>query len=287
MSETATENQFSPSIWRRLIAILRLISIALFTVIIASTLALMRLVFSWWPTAKQNIRYWYFVAWSRGICWLLGGQTKRYGRLPNVQCIIASNHLSYLDILVIAQFVPAVFVSKADVKSWPVIGWLTTLADTLYIERERHRDIPRANRSIAQSLSRGDNVVLFPEGTSSDSDWILPVRPPLLQVAAAENYVVSTAALHYRTKHNDPHARAAICYFGDMAFGVHVWRLLHLRGFNVDLRFSGDELCDDDRKTLALKVRRSILSLQAHNKPTQPMPAFDESYAFRKHPSHG
>ncbi|MFK8053176.1 MAG: lysophospholipid acyltransferase family protein [Woeseiaceae bacterium] len=287
MTSHTDSQAFNPGVALRILAIVRLIGILLITLFVAIPLAILRFVLSPWPNAKRAVRLFYFKLWSRWVCALLGARSNVFGELPAAQCMVASNHLGYLDILVIAQYAPAVFVSKADVLQWPVVGWLTKLADTLYIARERHRDIPRANQSIAAALQAGDNVVLFPEGTSSNSDWILPVRPPLLQVAASEQFPVSTIALYYQTDTPDPHAHQAICYFGDMSFGSHVWRLLHLRGFKVDIRFSGALLQDTERKTLALKVRKSILDLQTENEPDSPKPNLDESYAFQKFQSHG
>lgn len=259
------QEAFNPGAWRRVVAVLRLLALVICTIPIALSLALLRLVSR--GDARRRIRSTWFSAWSRLMIRIIGGRTVVHGTPPRVPFFLASNHLSYLDILVLAQVAPAVFVSKAEVKHWPVIGWLLRLADTLYINRERKSDIPRANATIAAAIARGDGVALFPEGSSSDSDFIMPVRPPLLEVAARNGIPVSVAALYFETRPGDPHAHDSICYFRDMVFADHVWKLLHLRGFTVTMRFGADTVYADNRKALAQKVRTAIHTLQLENPP--------------------
>ncbi len=260
-------DSFKPGAWRRAVAILRLAALIVCTIPIALSLALLRLVTR--GENRRRIRSAWFSAWSRLVVRILGGRTEVHGTPPRVPFFLASNHLSYLDILVLAQVAPAVFVSKAEVKHWPVIGWLTRLADTLYINRERKSDIPRANATIAAAIARGDGVALFPEGSSSESDFVMPVRPPLLEVAASNGIPVSVAALYFETRPGDPHAHRAICYYGDMVFADHVWKLLHLRGFTVTIRFGEDPVYASDRKALAQRVRAAIHALQLENPPAR------------------
>ncbi|MEL7024876.1 MAG: lysophospholipid acyltransferase family protein [Pseudomonadota bacterium] len=260
-------SEHTVSLWRRWVALWRLLSLVAVTLMVALSLAAGRVVLSPWSEQKRRWRIRHFHAWSRASVYLIGGRTQWHGVPPERPFFMASNHLSYLDIVVLAQRLPAVFVSKADVKHWPVIGWLTRLADTLYINRERRRDIPRANTTIREALQRGDGVVLFPEGTSSESDFVLPVRPPLLEVAASESYPVYLAAVYFETQPGDPHAHRAICYYGDMSFGPHVWRLLHLKGFTATVRFADEPVASSDRKHLAEQVRQGIHSLQTLNFP--------------------
>lgn len=256
---------FRPGAWRRAVAIARLALIIAWTTLVAVSLALLRLVTR--GDLRRRVRGAWFRAWSRIVVRLLGGRTEVYGTPPSAPFFLASNHLGYLDILVLAQAVPAVFVSKAEVRQWPVIGWLTRLADTLYINRERKSDIPRANAAIAAVIARGDGVALFPEGSSSESDFVLPVRPPLLEVAASNGIPVSVAALYFETRPGDPHAHRSICYYGDMVFADHLWKLLHLRGFTVTMRFGAAPVYASDRKALAQKVRAAIHELQLENPP--------------------
>ena len=261
----AEPTPFRPGPWRRAVALARLAAIATATMLIALVLAVLRAVTR--GGARRRIRDTFFSAWSRLMFRILGGRTIVHGPRPATPFFLASNHLGYLDIVALAQVAPAAFVSKAEVRDWPAIGWLTRLADTVYIRRERKSDIPRANAAIAAAVARGDSVALFPEGTSSESDFVLPVRPPLLAVAAANGIPVTPAALYFETRPGDPHARQAICYYGDMVFAEHVWRLLHVRGFTVTIRFAGDAVRAGDRKTLARRVQAAIHGLQLHNAP--------------------
>ena len=254
-------------LWRRLVALWRAAGISVLTIVTAVSLLLARAILRPWPTLRRRCRVWHFSHWSRAVVAMLGGRTVWTGRVPAAPFFLASNHLGYLDIIVLAQRLPAVFVSKAEVSSWPVVGWLTRLADTLYINRERRSDIPRANATILAALERGDSVALFPEGTSSASDFVLPIRPPLLAVAAHNDFPVHTAALEFRTLGGDPPASTAICYFGDMAFLPHLWRLLHLRGFTATVRLADQPQRARDRKALAQRVHDAIHALQLQNHP--------------------
>lgn len=256
-------SNFRPSLWRRVVAILRLTAIIILTVLVALSLSVGRAVLR--GPRKRAWRVLHFKTWSRGVCRLLGARTQVYGQAPEAPFFLASNHLSYLDILVLAQYLPCRFVAKSDVATWPVVGYLTRIADTLYIDRTHRSDIPRANAAISAALAAGDSVTLFPEGTSSDSDWVLPVRAPLLQVAADAGMDVQTAAIRYDTQPPERPACEAVCYFGDHVFGTHIWQLLQLRGFTTTLRFADQPVQDGDRKLLAQKVQHSIHALQIVN----------------------
>ena len=105
--------------------------------------------------------------------------------------LIVSNHLSYLDILVLASVAPAAFVSKADVRGWPMFGWLATLGGTVFIERERRTHVGAVNREVERALADGVPVVVFPEGTSSAGANILPFRSSLLEPAIGGTHAIS------------------------------------------------------------------------------------------------
>src|SRR5262249_10787518 len=95
--------------------------------------------------------------------------------------LLVSNHLSYLDVLVLSSITPAIFVSKSEVKHWPVFGWMARRAGTLFIERAKRGDVARVNDEADRLLETGMLLVIFPEGTSSDGREVLPFRSSLLE----------------------------------------------------------------------------------------------------------
>ncbi len=175
--------------------------------------------------------------------------------------LLVSNHLSYLDILAISAATPAVFVSKAEVKRWPLFGWLAKLAGTVFIERERRTHVGQVNREIQAALAGSALVVIFPEGTSSDGETILSFRSSLLEPALAGGYEISTACLHYELPDGD--AKNEVCYWGDHTFSPHLINLLGKKSIRATLRFGKFQRTTDDRKELAIQLRDAVISLKA------------------------
>ena len=174
--------------------------------------------------------------------------------------LLVSNHLSYLDILVIAAITPAVFVSKSEVRGWPVIGWLTSLAGTIFIVRERRTHVGAVNREIESALAAGALVVIFPEGTSTNGEQVLPFRSPLLEPVMAGSYRIATGYLHYELEGGD--ARNEVCYWGDHTFFPHAVNLLGKRRVHATMRFGKFQRTTDDRKELARQLRAAVLELK-------------------------
>ena len=177
--------------------------------------------------------------------------------------LIVSNHLSYLDILVLASVTPAVFVSKADVRRWPVFGWLAALGGTVFIERERHTHVGVVNREIADALADGVPVVVFPEGTSSDGQTILPFRSSLLEPVAGGVHGITTSWIHYTLGDGD--AGQEICYWGDHSFFPHLLNLLDKQSIRAQVCFGKFERTTADRKELARQLQAAVEKLKAEN----------------------
>ena len=153
------------------------------------------------------------------------------------------NHLSYLDIIVLGAVVPANFVSKAEVVDWPVIGWMSRLNDTLLIDRQV-RGMRAQCASLRRHLEAGNSLILFPEGTSSGGNSMLPFRSSLFDVASAsyggEPIRVQPVSLAYTRLNGCPVTRWQRPYFawyGDMPLAAHLWCCLGLGRAGVDLVF--------------------------------------------------
>lgn len=123
------------------------------------------------------------------------GQPAHGGRL------IVANHISWLDIWVLNARQRVFFVSKDDVRNWPLIGWLAHHAGTFFIDRSKRHDTARINAEVTQALQQGAQVALFPEGTTTDGSQLRPFHTSLLQPAIAAGAPVQPVAISYRHKH--------------------------------------------------------------------------------------
>jgi 1-acyl-sn-glycerol-3-phosphate acyltransferase len=181
------------------------------------------------------------------------------GEIPK-SGLLVSNHLSYLDILAICSAAPSVFVSKADVKRWPLFGLLASLGGTVFIERERRTHVGEVNREIETALADGVLVVVFPEGTSSDGQTVLPFRASLLEPALRGGHEISVSWIHYDLADGD--AANEVCYWGDHTFFTHLVNLLGKRRVRATLRFGKFQRTTDDRKELAKQLHAAVLALK-------------------------
>lgn len=212
----------------------------------------------WAGPATAGWRTRIFHRWSRMATRILGIRVTVEGRPPNPPFILVSNHLGYIDVVVYGAQMECVFVSKAEVADWPIMGTLTRSADTLFIKRENKRDIPRVIREIETVLGTKRGIVMFPEGTSGKGDVVMTFRPSLLEPAAAAGLPVSYAALSYRTPAGSPPAHEAVCWWGGMPFVGHVIGLLGLPRIDATLRFGPEPIVEQDRKLLASRLQSAV-----------------------------
>lgn len=183
------------------------------------------------------------------------------GRPPQAPFLLVTNHLSYMDIILLASQLGCTFISRHDVKSWPVIGHLTTLMGTIYINREVRKDVVRVGNLIAAALARGEGIALFAEGTSGSGVQVNPLKPSLLEFAVQSRQPVHYASLGYRTDAGEMPAHLAVCWWADMAFSTHVFNLLKVARFYAEIVFGEDTVLEEDRKILAQKLQTRISAL--------------------------
>lgn len=198
-------------------------------------------------------------ATSRAFLNILSAGIESHGR-PTGPALLAGNHVSYVDILVLASLFPAVFVAKADVRGWPIFGRLTKAAGTIFIRRERRAEVAGCLRRIEAVRSAGLPVVVFPEGTSSDGTAVLPFHSSLLEGACREGRPVVPFAIRYEVPCGEDPGKV-IAYWGDMHFGPHLLRLLGLPGFRAILRFGEPVTGITERKVLAEVLRQEVARL--------------------------
>lgn len=197
--------------------------------------------------------------WAICIAKILGMKILVEGTPPKPPFFLVSNHLSYIDIVLFFTQIDSIFVAKQEISSWPIMGYLTKSANTLFIDRTNKRDIPRVNKLIAENLTENHGITFFPEGTSSKGEKVLPFKPSLLQLPANEGISVSYASVRYKTKPNEVPAHLAVCWWqADSHFQKHIWELAKLSGFEAKIVFGNREIKNSNRKILAEELWKAV-----------------------------
>jgi 1-acyl-sn-glycerol-3-phosphate acyltransferase len=177
--------------------------------------------------------------------------------------LLASNHLSYLDILVLGAMAPTVFVAKCEVRSWPLFGWFARMAGTIFVRRDRRRDTVRVNSEIVRALEEKVLVVLFPEGTSSDGQTVLPFKSPLLASVTSKPHPVWAGFIDYALQEGS--VSEEVCYWRDMTLAPHLLNLLGKPAIAARVAVAPCHCASEggrERKELAHRLRHSVLSLK-------------------------
>jgi len=198
-------------------------------------------------------------AWARGLTRLLGIEVERVGSAPARPFLLVTNHLSYLDVVVLMTLVDAVFVAKQEVRAWPMFGPLARIIGTIFIDRESARDAVRVGNEVSRELESGRGVILFAEGTSSDGTQVLPLRPALFEAAARAGREVHVASLSYHTDPGGPGAAQVLCWWGDMTFLPHLAGVCRLRRSRVRVAFGDRPITAADRRTLATELHLALM----------------------------
>jgi 1-acyl-sn-glycerol-3-phosphate acyltransferase len=230
--------------------------------------------------AKNNFPKLYY----RILCWLIGLKLQVIGRAPTGPTppgatLYVSNHTSWLDVLVLGAILDARFVSKAEVGTWPLLGWVAKLGRSVFVSRERGRTGAEA-RELSERLRGGESLILFPEGTTSDGARVLPFRSSFFAVAGDAARVQPLTVVYDRSGGLPAcrRDRPITAWYGDMETASHAWRLL--RGSSIRATVVLHEAFPPahlpNRKTMAVEVGR-IVSMSAaalrQNRPALPLAA--------------
>ena len=174
--------------------------------------------------------------------------------------LLVSNHLSYLDIIVLSSIQPCVFVAKGDVARWPLFGWLARAAGTIFVDRERRFSSPKAVNAISDAIADGLVVVIFPEGTSSDGLTVLPFKSALLESAVQLRAPIAAASIDYALDAGS--VADEICYWRDMILVPHLLNLLFKREIHANYSFSLAKIRVGNRKRIARELHNEIVSMR-------------------------
>lgn len=197
---------------------------------------------------------------SRGVLLLVGVKVTTVGEVSGARpLLLVSNHLSYLDIPILASAVDCRFVPKKEIGGWPVLGTICKITDAVCVDRSRGK-IGEGNEAIAAKLAESEVVALFPEATTGDGRHLLPFKPAFFEAAADAK--VQPVAIRYRKIRGLPidfGQWPLIAWYGDMELLPHLWHLLSIGKIEAELLFLpviGGK--GEDRKMLASQAHDQI-----------------------------
>jgi lyso-ornithine lipid O-acyltransferase len=205
--------------------------------------------------------------YHRAVCRILGLRVRTRGQVSNTRpTLFVSNHASYIDIEVLGALIAGSFVAKSEVKNWPVFGILAQLQRTVFVDR-RVRSSVRQRDSLTDRLHAGDNLILFPEGTSNDGNRLRPFKSALFSAAEIRidgmPLVVQPVTVAYVRLNGTPigrHMRPYFAWYGDMALADHLWHLAGLGQTEILVEFHAPVTVEalGSRKRLAEHCERVI-----------------------------
>ncbi len=235
------------------------IRLVLFAVMVVAGLLITMLLFPFvgWQRKRRIIR-----GWASLLIRALGVRlvVDRAPPNANLQGLMVSNHSSWIDIFATDAVQAVRFISKSEIRDWPVLGNLVTMAGTLYVERGNRSKINETNESIRDAVAAGDLVGFYPEGTTTDGTYLLPFKTNLFQPAIDYKMTVYPVAVSYQLRGEKT---SLASYEGDISFGESFLSLTRASGLEVHVSF-----CDpidgglyEDRASLTAAAQAAIAQM--------------------------
>lgn len=246
---------------REIFSVIRLIAIIIYTLVlyilyISVTAPLLLFRFPFEHTRNFCMNY-----WGKGMMAILNVDLKVKGTPPEPPFFLVSNHLSYLDIIVLNSILKTTFIAKSEVKNWPVVGFMARTMGIIFIDRTRRSDVKRVNTILSAKMSERQGVILFPEGKTSAGSTILPFKASLLHHPAIEGIPVSYVTVCYETGKNDPPAYQTVNWWKDIPFYKHMYLLAKNSSVRATLTFGDRAIHKPDRKELAQELHEEVLKI--------------------------
>ena len=225
-----------------------------------AAMLILRLVF---PRASPARRRALVGWWSAKLVRIMGLVTQVRGPAPDAAesgAMIASNHVSWLDIFVISGVRSTRFIAKSEIRDWPFTGWIVERSGTLFIRRERRRDTARINELVHAALHRGDCVGLFPEGTTSEGDTLLKFHSSLFEPAVVNRAHVHPCAIRYENA--DGSLCRQMAFAGELSFTQSLALAIRQRGVVARISFAAPiDTAGQSRREVAQAAQNSVASL--------------------------
>lgn len=195
---------------------------------------------------------------SRQVLSTLGVRRRVEGQ-PPTHGLVVSNHLSYLDILIISSAMPCFFVSKVEIGGWPYFGEAARSCGTIFLDRTSMASAMSVADQMTERLKMGVPVLLFPEGTSTDGSRVWRFHSRLIDPATSAGMPITAASVRYVVADGTPERE--LCWFGDASFLPHLWKALGAGGFTAEVHF-GEPRIYPDRRTAADATHDEISAMR-------------------------
>ena len=231
------------------------------------------LISAQWLLEKLSLPGWGFIAskYYRVLCALLRIRVRVVGNPVRDRAVLfVSNHVSWVDIVVIGSVTPVAFVAKREVASWPLVGITAKMQRTVFVDRGRRHQTGDAVGKIVKRVASGTSIVLFAEGTSSDGNRVLPFRSALLGAiedqSGGGSILMQPMAITYIRQHGLPMGRQhrpLVAWYGDLDFMPHIKAFIE-RGVVDALVSYGDPVPADrdiDRKAMSKRLEETVRDL--------------------------
>lgn len=208
---------------------------------------------------EQQARY--VEVWARGMLAIIGIQVRVKGHPAPGPVLMAANHISWLDILVMHAACHCRFVAKSEIRSWPLVGVLTTGGGSLYIERGSNRDAMRVVHQMAAALQQGQVLAVFPEGGTGDGVTLLPFHANLLQAAISAGAPIQPIALQFLDAQTQQTSLAP-CYRDTDTLVSSLWRTLCAPPLLAQVRYGESQIAQGrNRREWASDLQETVAQL--------------------------
>ena len=169
--------------------------------------------------------------WGAGLSAILNVKINVHGDINKVKGLIVSNHLSYMDILVTGSVFPLRFTPKIEISKWPFLGWFIGISEPIWIDRNSRQSSKKTLDEFIDTLKNEINLIIFPEGTTTDGKVeLLPFKSTTFEAAAKGQLPIYPILLHY--KEDNDHL---ISWFGDATLLPHVWKVIGMKKIEAEV----------------------------------------------------
>lgn len=212
------------------------------------------------PTVTNRQRNWIISYWSRRLVNMMNIQIKIEGIAPThdlTSTMFVGNHISWLDIHVLNSIRAVRFIAKSEIRRWPVFGWLAKQTNTLFIERDQKKDALRVIDKASKSLTKGDCLCFFPEGTTTDGTELLTFKGSLIQAPINAKAKVWPFVIEYPNQQGQPNK--AMAFAGDTTLLASIWQIVSLSQPQATITFLPKISPEGhERRGLTIAVRHAI-----------------------------